>query len=382
MNSTLQPRIQIHSYAWLDLLRGTAAMEVFLSHSRTLFFKGYHEGAPSLLKTVFYLLTGFSHQSVIVFFVLSGFLISRTVYNSANAGKFNVKNYLIDRFVRLWVVLIPALLLTFILDKWGSHLFGGTAAYLGTIPFIGSPDQLQHLGLRDFLGNVFFLQNFLVSPFGTNTPLWSLCNEFWYYILFPLVYFAAVNRGIQWKIILAAIAIGIMTFVGKDITLYFLIWLMGFGLVLLQEKFRNPSRGLIRAVLLIAVVLISVLLFYTRDSGGSRFTTDFIMGLLTSAVVFCSLNFRFPGGILKKAVSFISEFSYSLYVIHMPLAIFLSSWLIREPLTWNYKLFAIYIAIITGILAITILCWFLFESRYKQLRTAIKSHHFFKSSHA
>jgi peptidoglycan/LPS O-acetylase OafA/YrhL len=382
MNSTLQPRIQIHSYAWLDLLRGMAAMEVFLSHSRTLFFKGYAVGKSSIVKTAFYLLTGFSHQSVIVFFVLSGFLISRTVYNSTNAGKFTVKNYLIDRFVRLWIVLLPALVLTFILDKWGSHLFGGSRAYQGTIPFIGSPNQLQHLGLGDFLGNIFFLQNFLIKPFGTNTPLWSLCNEFWYYILFPLVYFMLLTRGILLKIILATIAIGIMTFVGKDITLYFLIWFMGFGLVLLQEKFRNPSKRLIRAILLLAAVLISILLYYTRDSGGSEWITDCLMGLLTSAVVFCALNFRFPGGFMKRTVSFLSEFSYSLYVIHMPLAIFLSSWLIWEPRTWDYKFFAIYIAVMVAILALTILWWFLFESRYKQLRAAVKAHHFFKSSHA
>lgn len=359
-----------------------AAMEVFLSHSRTLFFKGYHDGNPTIIKTIFYLLTGFSHQSVIVFFVLSGFLISRTVYSSANAGKFTTKNYLIDRFVRLWIVLIPALLITFIFDKWGSHLFGATAAYKGTIPFIGDPDQLQHLGLRDFLGNVFFLQNFLVKPFGTNTALWSLCNEFWYYILFPLVYFAAVTRGILVKIIMAAIAIGIMTFLGRDITLYFLIWLMGFGLVLLQEKFRNPSKGLIRVILLVAMVLTSVLLYHTRDLGGDPFTTDCMLGLLTSAIVFCALNFRFPDGILKRTISFISEFSYSLYVIHLPLAIFLSSWLFREPKTWNSKFFAVYLAVIAGILAVTILCWFLFESRYKKLRAVIKTHHFFKSSHA
>jgi peptidoglycan/LPS O-acetylase OafA/YrhL len=382
MNSTLQPRIQIHSYAWLDLMRGMAAMEVFLSHSRTLFFKGYNFGDPSIVKTVFYLLTGFSHQSVIVFFVLSGFFISRTVYNSANAGKFTVRNYLIDRFVRLWVVLIPALVLTFILDKWGSHLFGGSPAYQGTIPFIGSPDQLQHLGLGDFFGNVFFLQNFLVKPFGTNTPLWSLCNEFWYYILFPLVYFAVVNRAVLLKIILSMVAIGIMLFVGKDITLYFLVWMMGFALVLLQEKFRNPSKIIIRAVLLSAVVLISILLYYTRNSGASDWITDSIMGLLTSAVVFCALNLRFPEGYIKRTVSFLSEISYSLYVIHLPLAIFISSWLIWSPRTWDYHFFAIYIGVMAGILGITILSWFLFESRYKQLRSAVKAHHFFRSSHA
>lgn len=379
--SESQLRIIPHSYGWLDLMRALAAMEVFLSHSRTLFFKGYGEGSPSLIKTVFYLLTGFSHQSVIVFFVLSGFFISRSVYQSVQRGNFTVRDYLIDRFVRLWVVLIPALVLTFILDKWGGHLFGGTPAYQGTIPFIGNPDQLQHLGPADFIGNVFFLQNFLVKPFGTNTPLWSLCNEFWYYMLFPVIYFMIINRAILVKILLATIAIGIMAFTGKDITLYFLIWLMGFALVLLQEKFKMPSKTIIWFVLLTAGALIAGLLYYTRNSGGSEWSTDMLMGLFTSAIVYCTLNLKFPAGTGRKTITFFSEISYSLYVVHMPLAIFFSSWLIGSPGAWNNHSFALYLAVMSGILGITVLWWFLFESRYKQIRASVKANHLFRSSH-
>ena len=43
----------------------------------------------------------------------------------------------------------------------------------------------QALTAPVFLGNAAFLQRILVPELGTNGPLWSLANEFWYYLLFP-----------------------------------------------------------------------------------------------------------------------------------------------------------------------------------------------------
>jgi peptidoglycan/LPS O-acetylase OafA/YrhL len=37
-----------------------------------------------------------------------------------------------------------------------------------------------------FVGNLAFLQTIAVPIFGTNGPMWSLANEFWYYLIFPL----------------------------------------------------------------------------------------------------------------------------------------------------------------------------------------------------
>ena len=38
-----------------------------------------------------------------------------------------------------------------------------------------------------FLGSMAFLQTIYIPTFGSNGPMWSLSNEFWYYIVFPLV---------------------------------------------------------------------------------------------------------------------------------------------------------------------------------------------------
>ena len=67
--------------AQLDLIRAVVAWAVMWSHLRSLFFEDmplvHNKGAAV---KVFYLLTGFGHQSVIVFFVLSGFLVSSATF--------------------------------------------------------------------------------------------------------------------------------------------------------------------------------------------------------------------------------------------------------------------------------------------------------------
>jgi hypothetical protein len=55
---------QVSTY--LDLLRGLAAIEVFLSHFRNLFFVDREEIInKSFLTDTLYLITGFGHQAVV-----------------------------------------------------------------------------------------------------------------------------------------------------------------------------------------------------------------------------------------------------------------------------------------------------------------------------
>ena len=64
------------------------------------------------------------YQAVMVFFVLSGYFISSTVLRSINENRWSWSDYLIKRVTRLWIVLIPALVLTYIVAKIQLGLFG------------------------------------------------------------------------------------------------------------------------------------------------------------------------------------------------------------------------------------------------------------------
>jgi len=94
------------------------------------------------------------------------------------------------------------------------------------------------------LGNLFFLQNILVNCFGTNGPIWSLANEFWYYILFPLA-LIAVWRHARWahRLVCVALFVAIAWFVRSTILVVFPIWIAGAALFKVAPPRFTPRIG-------------------------------------------------------------------------------------------------------------------------------------------
>src|ERR1700691_4713875 len=200
-------------------------------HLRTLFFVDFkHVSRPSQLLKGIYFFTGFGSEAVLVFFVLSGFLISSAILGRRASETWSWRDYAIDRASRLYVVLIPGLFFGLLWDKLGSSIFASTGIYSHPLDNFAFAIVHTRMGIGTFLGNMFFLQTIVVPTFGSNGPLWSLANEFWYYILFPL----ALGAGIAWKkrFILGALAFTILAalvavFVGWQILAGFIIWLAG-----------------------------------------------------------------------------------------------------------------------------------------------------------
>ncbi len=102
------------------------------------------------------------------------------------------------RLTRLWVVLLPALVLTVALDLAGLRLFPqSTSIYHGPAGQSEVRANLIHtLSPLVVAGNASFLQTILVPTAGSNIALWSLSNEFWYYLAFPFLVFALFPTGL------------------------------------------------------------------------------------------------------------------------------------------------------------------------------------------
>src|SRR5262245_43740160 len=99
----LSKTVSVH----LDVIRGVAAVAVLGGHIRGLFFAEYNQlAAHPLWVTVMYGVTSLGHQAVMVFFVLSGFLVGGSVLK--NLDNWSWRDYLINRLTRLYVVLLPA----------------------------------------------------------------------------------------------------------------------------------------------------------------------------------------------------------------------------------------------------------------------------------
>ena len=213
----------------LNMLRAGAALVVVLNHVRGLFFvHGSEVESHNIVYRAFYLVTSLGHQAVMAFFVLSGYLVGSSIVRSGMKD-WSWRHYLNRRLTRLWIVLIPALVLCALIDHIGFSVFGLHGIYgtgRNTNGIIPGPVQPQST-VADFFGNIFFLQGIHVPTFGANGALWSLTYEFWYYLLFPLVMLVAFAKSPLARALAGLAALGIVVFVGSTISLYFLIWLLG-----------------------------------------------------------------------------------------------------------------------------------------------------------
>ena len=216
---------------YLDILRSVAAIAVMLGHLRALFFVGHEYISPSsdtIPVKVLYILTGFGHQAVMVFFVLSGFLISSSVLRNLERSSWSWTDYAIDRGVRLYLVLVPGLLIGGVLDIVGLHYFNQHGIYSTPLLPFGGTAFAERLTISSFFGSLLFLQTRFTTVFGSNGPLWSLFNEFWYYVLFPALIWLilSIKRRSKKAMIYLCVAVFAAWILGSALA-GFVVWLSG-----------------------------------------------------------------------------------------------------------------------------------------------------------
>src|SRR5262249_2036554 len=215
----------------LDALRGIAALAVAFGHWRSAFFLALTQvhvrhGVPLVAA---YALTSLGHQAVIVFLVLSGYLVGGSVVRALRAARWSWSQYLTHRLVRLWIVLLPALALGFGWDWLGIHYLRAPLLYAGIGGNNITPDVLATSKPPVLLGNAVFLQTVIEPPFGSNVALWSLANEWWYYVLFPLgacLFLSRYRRALPLSASVALL-LALAFMLRGNILLLFPAWLCG-----------------------------------------------------------------------------------------------------------------------------------------------------------
>jgi peptidoglycan/LPS O-acetylase OafA/YrhL len=355
-------------YAWLDLVRGLAALEVAATHLKYFLLAGIDARSNFFWKS-FNVITGQGHNAVMIFFVLSGYLVGKQVFGQFSQGRWSWAGYAIRRLSRLWMVLIPALLLTALWDYLGLHALHGSL-YLGQLDLqkYGSlPNRIDIGSIHEtttFIGNLFFLQNgILVGSFGINGPLWSLANEFWYYVIFPLAFYAVSSNGRPLgRVVCAALTISLCLILPFGIILYGVIWLFGFFVVILEQNASEWRKRHINSFIIIfsAIILLSLMYIGTRFM--ENMISDFMIGGAFSITLFFILNLEMKNIALRRGGSFVAEFSYTLYLTHFPFLAFILCALFDNKqfqVSWN-SLF-LYMLIFSLCIVYAIFVYYIFE---------------------
>jgi peptidoglycan/LPS O-acetylase OafA/YrhL len=323
------PFTSTNASALLDLVRAIAALLVCFEHWRNLLYVDYRQiAAHRTLFAVPYVMMGAGHQAVVIFFVLSGYLISGSIFRLTQRGEWSWKLYLTHRIVRLWIVLIPALVLGALLDNLGVRLHLAPALYAGQTGTHMLGDIANLLHPRIFLGNLVFVQTILVPTFGSNGPMWSLANEFWYYVLFPCA-FLALRKGttIGARILNVLVFALFAWFVGRDILQLFPLWLLGTLLAVIPVW---RSSTVMRT--LAAVFYFPLLFFLAKTSLVYGVLSDYILGAATFVLIWLLLGARSTArenaGVHLARVG--ARFSYTLYLVHVPFLVLLAALMAGE----------------------------------------------------
>jgi peptidoglycan/LPS O-acetylase OafA/YrhL len=311
--------------SFVDLARWLAAMLVMLAHLRAPLLLGYGglpSGSRPLWVKGWYFVTGMHSEAVLVFFVLSGFLVGGLAAARMCDGRFDPLGYAIDRFARLYIGFIPALALTLMLDSIGTHWFSASGLYDGTHPMLMEKDPGKifgaQLGWATIIGNVLMLQSYFVLPLGSNGPLWTLSNEFWFYAVFGLVLAGFLKKNTQRSLLIGA-AVLVCATLGPVFLGYFGMWLIGFFAACFAPRRTGPpwiaavAMGMYLGLIRTKSAMIDESLVYGMIA---HYGLALVFGWLILAV----RNHRIAS--LEKIAElnrFMADFSYSLYLIHFPL---------------------------------------------------------------
>ena len=351
----------------MDFIRGISAVLVCGGHLRAAMFVDFNGlEQSSILNKTFYFITSLGHEAVMVFFVLSGFFVGGSVLSKRLKFKFD--GYLIARLSRLWTVLIPALVFTFLMDLITIHFYPSVLAGDYYSVLISGPKSATYsASLETFFANITFLQSVYSPVYGSNGPLWSLTYEFWYYIAFPLltIIFGVVKMSNVKKVIAALILFVITYYFAAHLLLGFIIWMLGVAVYLIYSKdllklgywFTFTSFFIFIASLAYSKAPLSI--------PGFLHHTDLVVGLAFMLFLISLRNIEKQAWVdkyLSKFSFWLSDLSYTLYVIHFPVLMLLYGHFYKnEQEVLSPTTFIVFLGWLVALIILSRGFWYVFE---------------------
>jgi peptidoglycan/LPS O-acetylase OafA/YrhL len=351
----------------LDGLRGVAALVVLLHHTFLLNprFPGSPPGEDYTGGTLFSWMS-FSPlkiftagtESVIVFFVLSGLVVSIPALRHG----FDWFAYFPRRVARLMLPVIGSVLVA--------------AAFVAAIPQISTQDADTWLSRSSTPGfsweNILSAMDLFGGDAQINNPLWSLRWEIVFSLLLPVfVILAALLKRWWYAGVAAAVLLtwaGIST--GADSLSYLPAFFVGAMIAVGMDGVRRFSDAINRrsghhliwlgitlagAMLLIASWLTGPL---PQEATGITHALKALAPLAAAIIVVACLGWSALGRLLSWApAQFAGKVSFSLYLTHVPILIF-SSYLFADAPLFVAQIFGVCLALV-----VSVAFWWLLESR-------------------
>jgi len=304
---------------FIDGLRGIACLMVVFYHYCASLFLNLH--ITNKVQDLVLQLVRHGYLGVPIFFVLSGFVIS---YSVRNIKIWNFK-ILINFFLRRLVRLTPPYYISIIISSFLLLIRIKLSKY-----FVYFPD------LKTFLSHLFYLQEFF-NLNNINLVYWTICIEIQFYLFFGVLYFICYLLSTKSKIINIDIYIFLITFVisltqlysypDEIMVVFFPSWSM-FILGVISFWVFNSRIDFKYGISL--YILIFILVFYHSNNYLA------CANLIYLSIIIASYCGKLTSWLNWSIAQFFGTISYSLYLIHGPLLIFITGFYIRLGLNKTY----------------------------------------------
>ncbi len=287
----------------IDGLRAIAVIAVILYHFKIPFFDGGFVGVD-------------------IFFVISGYLITKNIVSLIDSGKFSFSDFYFRRVRRL----IPALLVV-VLSTFVASLF-----------FLSPNDMSSFAGsvvyaLIGFSNIFFWMQSGYFDSFASLKPIlhtWSLGVELQFYILWPLLLWIVCKNwpNHSKRVLFVSAFIAIFTALSvyysyKDSTAAFFLTPFrmhefAIGALISFKKDITPKKTSLTIYSIgLALVLYSIFSFRVGEIVFPGYMA--LIPCIGSAMMIFADTKTLPSLVTNNKISaHIGEISYSLYLVHWP----------------------------------------------------------------
>jgi peptidoglycan/LPS O-acetylase OafA/YrhL len=280
------------NWALLAGMRFVLAWIVTCAHMDAYFFN-----VPGPVRSMMYV---GAKAAVVGFFLVSGYSIAASV-------KRYPTGFYRRRLLRVYPIYLLAIASAFLLERM---ITGDLVLPRGEV--------FQASSLVTTLGNVFFLQTFLVKPISYDVPVWSLAVEMSYYLLAPLLV-----RVPRWGLI-AVIAVSAVSYAcprsDENGTAYFLFthfnmltyawaWFMGYYLFIHRSSLVVVGFAALGAVLIMTNTYLNPEPYAVQT---------YLVGF--AVVVLAAHNtITIRDALAKRVLNFLGNISYPLYLLQYPI---------------------------------------------------------------